>query len=130
MCPLPSRERAARWFNKKEWVRGQAATPHPAEFVETLVLPSPAKGRGRNKGCCHSRLCQSCGSSLISAAPWLLPTQNVGGVVLLSTNTRRTLVWCGSGYSVILPVSRLSRRIRSAFMPPVHKCPSLAGAAS
>jgi len=34
----------------------------------------------------------SCGSSLISAAPWLLPIQNVGVGVLLSTKTRRTLV--------------------------------------
>ena len=32
------------------------------------------------------------GSTLMIEAPRLLPTQNVGGVVLLSTNTRRTLV--------------------------------------
>ena len=37
---------------------------------------------------CH----QSSGSSLINDAPWLLPTQNVGGDVVLSTNTRRMLV--------------------------------------
>jgi len=36
-------------------------------------------------------------------APWLLPTQNVTGVVESSTNTRRMLVERGSRYSVIWP---------------------------
>jgi hypothetical protein len=35
---------------------------------------------------------QSSGSTLMIAAPWLLPTQKVGGVVALSTNTRLMLV--------------------------------------
>jgi hypothetical protein len=39
-------ERAARRFNVDEWVRGEAATPHPNEFVERLVMPSPTRGDG------------------------------------------------------------------------------------
>ncbi len=39
---------------------------------------------------------QSSGSSLRMEAPWLEPTQNVTGVVVLSTNTRRMLVVLGS----------------------------------
>src|SRR5262249_53126195 len=46
----------------------------------------------------------SSGPTLISAAPCLLPPQNTGGVTLLSTKTRRTLVGRGSGYSVNFPV--------------------------
>ena len=42
--------------------------------------------------------CQSSGSSLTIEAPWLEPTQNVTGVVELSTNTRRMLVERGSRY--------------------------------
>jgi hypothetical protein len=38
---------------------------------------------------------QSSGPSLMIEAPWLLPTQNVTGVVELSTNTRRILVNLG-----------------------------------
>ena len=52
---------------------------------------------------------QSSGSSLMMLAPWLLPTQNVGGVVLLSTKTRRMLVVFGSRYSTNLPVLVSSR---------------------
>jgi hypothetical protein len=39
---------------------------------------------------------QSSGSSLMIERPWLLPTQKVTGVVVLSTNTRRMLVERGS----------------------------------
>src|SRR5690242_4076045 len=48
-------------------------------------------------------------STLIIAAPKLLPTQSVGGFVELSTFTRRTLVMRGRRYSVISPVWVLSR---------------------
>ena len=47
---------------------------------------------------------ESSGSSLMIDAPWLLPTQNVTGVVELSTNTRRTLVVRGSRYSTNWPL--------------------------
>src|SRR2546425_3965801 len=40
----------------------------------------------------------SSGSSFTIDAPWLLPTQKVGGVVRLSTNTLLTLVGLGSRY--------------------------------
>ena len=39
---------------------------------------------------------QSSGSTLTIEAPWLLPIQNVTGLVELSTNTRRMLVVFGS----------------------------------
>jgi len=43
MCPLPLRERAFRYFNGREWVRG---TPHPFECLERSTKPSPSRGEG------------------------------------------------------------------------------------
>src|SRR5262245_228511 len=43
---LPLRERAARWFSRTDWVRVEAAPPHPTRFVERSALPSPARGEG------------------------------------------------------------------------------------
>jgi hypothetical protein len=40
------RERAAQQFNRKDWVRGKVATPHPTVLVGHPVLPSPARGEG------------------------------------------------------------------------------------
>jgi hypothetical protein len=48
--PLPLRERAARWFNGEDRVRGEAATPHPFASVDSLAMPSPARGEGANAG--------------------------------------------------------------------------------
>ena len=45
-CPLPLRERAAPLFQTTDRVRGKAATPHPAVFVERPAMPSPARGEG------------------------------------------------------------------------------------
>src|SRR2546423_11670139 len=50
-CALsPPRERATPSFSTTDWVRGQAAPPHPTVLVELSALPSPAAGRGRNNG--------------------------------------------------------------------------------
>src|SRR5437016_3863152 len=70
------------------------------------------------------------GSTLITAAPRLLPTQKVGGLVELSTFTRRTLVIRGSRYSVTSPVLVFTRTTRSFDIPPVHALPSLSRTAS
>ena len=56
-------------------------------------------------------------------APWLLPTQNVTGLVELSTNTRRTLVVRGSRYSTNCPFLGFSRAMRSLSIEPVHASP-------
>src|SRR5215475_14947843 len=72
---------------------------------------------------------QSSGSTLTRAAPWLLPTQNVTGVVELSTNTVRMLVSRGSRYSTVSPVLGSSLTARSVCMPPVHISPFLSMAA-
>src|SRR5437016_4332567 len=66
----------------------------------------------------------------MTEAPWLLPTQNVGGVVELSTNTRRMFVGRGSMYSVNLPVLGSSRSTRSLSIEPVHASPFLSRATS
>src|SRR5258706_15739260 len=86
---------------------------------------------------CHERLQgaappapQSSGSSLTIEAPWLLPTQKVTGVVVLSTNTRRMLVERGSRYSTNCPDLGSSRRMRSVDIEPVHASPFLSSAAS
>src|SRR5882672_10915934 len=63
--------------------------------------------------------CQSSGSSLTIEAPWLLPTQQVTGVVELSTKTRRTLVGRGSRYSTDAPVRGSILRMRSLDIDPL-----------
>ena len=58
-------------------------------------------------------------------APWLLPTQNVTGVVELSTKTLRMFVNPGSRYSVYWPVLGSRRRMRTVSIDPVHASPFL-----
>src|SRR5215510_6716123 len=70
------------------------------------------------------------GSSFTIDAPWLLPTQKVGGVVELSTKTRRTFVNRGRRYSTISPLFGLSRRMRSLYSPPDHASPFLSAVTS
>src|SRR5258708_9850024 len=68
---------------------------------------------------------QSIGSTFTIEAPWLLPTQNVTGVVELSTNTRRMLVVFGNRYSMNSPVLGFSRDTRSLNIEPVQASPFL-----
>src|SRR5262249_28625944 len=68
---------------------------------------------------------QSIGSTFTIEAPWLLPTQNVTGLVELSTNTRRILVVFGSRYSTNSPVLGFSRETRSLSIEPVKASPFL-----
>src|SRR5262249_58672471 len=75
-------------------------------------------------------LYQFSGSSLMIEAPWLLPTQKVTGVVVLSTNTRRMLVERGSRYSTNWPVLGSSRETRSFIIDPVHTSPFLSSTTS
>src|SRR5712691_10697954 len=63
-------------------------------------------------------------------APWLLPTQNVAGVVELSTNTRRMFVNRGSRYSVMAPVFGSRRITRSLYSPPAHTLPCVSAVTS
>src|SRR6266853_4572229 len=56
---------------------------------------------------------QSSGSTFTSRWSWLLPTQNVTGVVELSTNTVRMLVSDGIRYCTAVPVLGSSRTTRS-----------------
>src|SRR5438128_11701863 len=66
----------------------------------------------------------------MTEAPWLLPTQNVGGVVELSTKTRRMFVCRGSRYSVNVPALGSSRSTRSLSIEPVQASPLLSRATS
>src|SRR5262249_13990708 len=87
------------------------------DFVRTLksnAAPWPAPGGP-----------QSIGSTFTIEAPWLLPTQNVTGVVELSTNTRRMLVVFGNRYSTNSPVLGFSRDTRSLSIEPVQASPFL-----
>src|SRR5215472_11862087 len=68
---------------------------------------------------------QFSGSSLTMEAPWLLPTQKLTGVVVLSTKTRRMLVSLGRKYSTVWLVLGSSRTTRSVVMPPVQISPFL-----
>src|SRR6476619_5539909 len=56
---------------------------------------------------------QSSGSTFTSRWSWLLPTQNVTGVVESSTNTVRMLVSDGIRYCTVLPVLGSRRTTRS-----------------
>src|SRR5262245_15867231 len=72
----------------------------------------------------------STGSTRISEAPRLLPIQNAGGVLPLSTFTRRMFVIRGSRYSTTSPVFVFTRTTRSLFMPPAHAKPVRSAMAS
>src|SRR5207244_6778942 len=67
----------------------------------------------------------SIGSSLMMEAPWLLPIQNVGGLVELSTSTLRTFVVLGSRYSIDSAVLVFNRMTRSVVIPAVQRSPFL-----
>src|SRR5262249_30094038 len=56
---------------------------------------------------------------------WLLPTQNVTGVVELSTNTVRMLVSDGIRYCIVCPVLGSSRTTRSVCIVEAHSSPFL-----
>src|SRR5258708_37736138 len=85
-------------------------------------------------GAAHRRLSDSVpassGSSLTIDAPWLFPTQNVTGVVELSTNTLRTFVDRGSRYWMNCPLFGFTRRTRSSYSPPVQTSPFLSAVTS
>src|SRR5208282_4037668 len=72
---------------------------------------------------------QSSGSTLTSLWSWLLPTQNVTGVVVLSTNTVRMLVSDGIRYCTDLPVLGSSRTTRSVLMVEAQISPFLSKSA-
>src|SRR5438445_8347342 len=76
------------------------------------------------------RFSYSSGSSLMIVAPRLLPTQKVGGLVELSTFTRRTLVVRGRRYSVTSPALVFTRTMWSLDIPPVQAYPALSRMAS
>src|SRR5262249_8451353 len=73
-----------------------------SEAIQSRVRKRPGLLRRLRR---LARTDQSNGSSLIIAAWWLLPAQNVTGVVVLSMKMRRMLVWCGSRYSIDCPVA-------------------------
>src|SRR5262249_18732492 len=68
---------------------------------------------------------QSSGSTCTSLWSWLLPTQNVTGVVELSTNTVRMFVSDGMRYCSTAPVFGSSRTTRSVCMVEAHSSPFL-----
>src|SRR5262245_31129758 len=73
----------------------------------------------------HARTTQSSGSTFTSRWSWLLPTQNVTGVVELSTNTVRILVSEGIRYCTDLPVLGSCRTTRSVLIVEAQSSPFL-----
>src|SRR5438093_841057 len=69
--------------------------------------------RARRSRTLDGAAAQSSGSIFTIRWSWLLPTQNVVGVVELSTNTVRMLVSDGIRYCTALPVLGSSRTTRS-----------------
>src|SRR6187549_23061 len=74
---------------------------------------------------CSSTRTQSSGSTFTIRWSWLLPTQNVTGVVELSTNTVRMLVSDGIRYCTDLPVLGSSRTTRSVLIVEAQSSPFL-----
>src|SRR5439155_3915156 len=74
---------------------------------------------------CLSRLAsaQSSGSTFTIRRSWLLPTQNVVGVVDLSTNTVRMLVSDGIRYCTAAPVLGSRRTTRSVCIVETQSSP-------
>src|SRR5262249_33320196 len=68
---------------------------------------------------------QLSGSTCTSLWSWLLPTQNVTGVVELSTNTVRMFVSDGIRYCTTAPVFGSRRTTRSVCMVEAHSSPFL-----
>src|SRR5262245_58397838 len=88
-------------------------------------------GRARPSHSLYHRRDQSSGSTLMIAAPWLLPIQSTGRRPVCSTKTRRMLVVRGSRYSVTSPVLVSSRETWSFDIEPVHtSAPPLLGTTS
>src|SRR5262249_4831954 len=103
---------------------------HPARTEEVLDLVGAEAGarlqrQGRDYRPVELVGATSSGSSFTIDAAWVLPTQKVTGVGLLSTPTRRTLVWPGLKDSVNDRVLGLSRTMRSLYSPPDHTSPFL-----
>src|SRR6266404_1680766 len=96
------------------------STPRPP------VNPSAAFSRALPEAA-HDPLAesQSSGSTCTSLWSWLLPTQNVTGVVELSTNTVRMFVSDGMRYCTPEPVFGSSRTTRSVCMVEAHSSPFL-----
>src|SRR5262249_22257827 len=100
----PSREEQAGG-ERRERKRAARNLPHYA--FQILVR------RTRRHGLPEPRSRQSSGSTLTIRWSWLLPTQNVTGVVVLSTNTVRMLVSDGIRYCTAPPLFGSSRTTRS-----------------
>src|SRR5215467_1112706 len=110
--------------------------PFPAEMVDASMTVREPVVQARKRLVIASPALQiiagnqSSGSSRTIDAPWLLPTQNVGGVVRLSTKTRRIFVNFGSRYSTMAPLFGLRRSTRSVYSPPAQASPFLSEATS
>ena len=101
ICPLPLRERAARYFSEEEGVRGSfhnkacyEEAPHPSFCVDPFEQPSPTGGEGAatttalaDRARCY--LCP-CGSisldELITA--WMLRAYSTAPVTSMSSAAR------------------------------------------
>src|SRR5690349_8082781 len=96
----------------QQLLRQQRAVGPPGDDIgERAAAIDPELPRARFFGC--RRPNQSSGSTLTIRWSWLLPTQNVTGVVELSTNTVRMLVSEGIRYCTVPAVFGSSRTTRS-----------------
>src|SRR5579862_4202121 len=78
---------------------------------------------------CECCCLYSSGSTFTSAWSWFDPTQNVTGVVRLSTATVRILVSDGIRYCSVLPVFGSMRTTRSVDIVDTHNSPFLSNTA-
>src|SRR5262245_16281566 len=94
----PAIQDAGQLLRRRESARAQRADRQGNLRGQNELHPAvKAAARPATAGCCvPAARVQSSGSTLTIEAPWLLPVQNVTGLVVLSTNTRRILVVFGS----------------------------------
>ncbi len=86
------------WTARRSLDLRPGTRPRNHSLPQDALAPAAVTERCDIKTCAPSRY--SSGSNLMIVAPRLFPTQNVGGLVELSTYTRRTLVVRGRRYSV------------------------------
>src|ERR1700759_2472281 len=90
-----------------------------------MYTSSSAQRLGAYRDAPGPRVTQSSGSTFTIRWSWLLPTQNVTGLVELSTNTVRMLVSDGIRYCTDLPVLGSSRTTRSVLIVEAQSSPFL-----
>src|SRR5258706_10396386 len=115
-------------FSRRDWPPRAGSSRCPRAFSRKDRSSRRALGR-RQPYLPNDTAAQSSGSTFTIRWSWLLPTQNVVGVVDLSTNTVRMLVSDGIRYCTVVPVLGSRRTTRSVCIVDAQISPFLSKSA-